>query len=205
MTTDTHTTALRAEATLPRPEVPQPAAFPPKKPRGPSVGRIVAGAVVGLAAGAVALGGGAVLVVDGEKGDDGYFMSDAYTYTAAPGTAAITTDNLDMDLDGAEWLVDSNDLGDVKLKVTRSDDGKPVFAGIAKTKDVDRYLSGVATTTVTDIEFDPFEPTYEQTTGKTKASDPADQSFVVHPESPSVKVISPIRASQKLGKPVASR
>jgi hypothetical protein len=58
-----------------------------------------------------------------------------------------------------------------------SANGKPVFAGIARTGDVDAYLRGSAHETLTDIDVDPFEPSFEQAPGSGTPSRPADQRF----------------------------
>ena len=55
--------------------------------------------------------------------------------------------------------------------------GKPVFAGIAPTRDVDAYLLNSAHATMTDVDFDPFEPTYRTSAGTGTPARPADQSF----------------------------
>ena len=98
------------------------------------IGMIVAGAVLGvLALGALGLGAGAPRA-EGEKDDKGYFTTDSERFGA--GTRALATDNVDLSLDGAEWLVDSGDFGKVELDVA-SERERPVFVGIARTEDVD--------------------------------------------------------------------
>ena len=54
---------------------------------------------------------------------------------------ALASDNLDIDLDGAGWIMDRDDLGNVRLAV-ESGASKPVFVGIARTSDVSDYLRG---------------------------------------------------------------
>ena len=61
----------------------------------------------------------------------------------------------------------------------KSANGKPVFAGIARTRDVDAYLLGSAHTTLTDVDVDPFEPKYERAPGTGTPARPADQRFWV--------------------------
>ncbi len=39
---------------------------------------------------------------------------------------------------------------------------KPVFVGIARTDQVTSYLSGVAHTTLTDLDYEPFEASYNR-------------------------------------------
>ena len=97
------------------------------------VGLIVAGALAGLLAlGALGLGA-AALWADDEKNERGYLMTDSERF--ATGARALATDNLDVDLSGAGWLVDTGDLGRVELEVS-PEGGEPVFAGIARTEDV---------------------------------------------------------------------
>ena len=77
-------------------------------------------AVGALAAGALALRG------DSQKDERGYLSTSAESFAA--GTRAIARDNLDIYLDGAEELVDSTGLGDIRLDVESQSD-KPVFVG----------------------------------------------------------------------------
>jgi hypothetical protein len=141
---------------------------------GGRIGLIVAGAVAGvLALGALALGAGA-LWADGEKNDQGYLTTDSERFAA--GTRAMATDNLDVDLDGVDWLVDSGELGKVQLEVA-SDGDEPVFVGIARTEDVTSYLRGVDHTLVTDVDADPFEASYQRESGDRRPAAPAQESF----------------------------
>ena len=137
-------------------------------------GLIVAGALAGLLAlGALGLGS-AALWADGEKNDRGYLMTDSERF--ATGARALATDNLDVDLSGASWLVDSGDLGKVELDVT-PEGGEPVFAGIARTEDVASYLRGVGHTRVTDVDAFPFEASYLAQPGSRRPAAPAQKPF----------------------------
>lgn len=141
---------------------------------GGRIGLIVAGAVAGvLALGALALGAGA-LWADGEKNDRGYLATDSEHFAA--GTRALATENLDVDLDGVDWLVDSGELGKVQLEVASEGD-EPVFVGIARTEDVASYLRGVDHTLVTDVDADPFEASYQRQSGDRRPAAPAQESF----------------------------
>ena len=77
---------------------------------------------------------------------------------------ALATDNLDVDLGDADFIADSEDLAKITVSA-ESRDGKPVFVGIARTSDVERYLAGVPYTTVNDIDVDPFSADYERHSG----------------------------------------
>ena len=143
---------------------------------GVAIGLIVAGAVAGLLAlGGLGLGV-AALVADADKNDQGYLMTDSERF--AGGTRALATDNLDVDLDGADWLVDSGDFGKVQLEVA-SEGEEPLFVGIARTQDVTSYLHRVDHTRVTDIDAAPFEASYLRESGNRRPAAPAQESFWV--------------------------
>src|ERR671914_433467 len=115
---------------------------------------VVTGALTALFASALMLGGGLALYGEVEKDNDGYLTTDAHRFSAD--TRALATENLDADLDGGDWVVEPGDLGKVRLEA-ESRDGKPLFVGIARTTDVERYLNGVPHTTVHDVETGPFD------------------------------------------------
>jgi hypothetical protein len=146
----------------------------PKRSRGARIALIVTGAVTGLVAAGLLAVGGAALWGDSEKDGDGYLSTDSHHFTA--GTHALASESLDLDLDGAEWLMDREDVGDVRLEVAPQGD-EPVFVGIAPTDQVSRYLSGVARTSVSDVDSWPFEVNYDERTvaGDRKPAPPGDQ------------------------------
>ena len=123
------------------------------QPRRGRIALVVAGSLSGLLAIVLLLGGGAALWANAKKDDDGYLSTSRHQFASR--TAALATENLDVDLDGVQWLVDSGDAGKTRLKVT-SKTGKPIFVGIARTRDVDAYLSRVAHTTITNVDYGPF-------------------------------------------------
>jgi len=120
-----------------------------------------------MALGAVSLWG------DSQRDDQGYFSTDTHRYTAT--TSALTTEDLDVEGDVPGWVAGDDDLyGKLRLRVS-SRDGEPVFAGIARTTDVERYLAGTAHTKVTDIETSPFEVSYDDHDGARRPAAPADE------------------------------
>jgi hypothetical protein len=136
---------------------------PPKRSRAARVSLLVgAGAASLLAVAALGLGGLAMWG-DSQKDERGYVSTDSERFAAS--THALATESLDVDLDGAEGLIDSTGLGDIRLDVAPQTD-KPVFAGIARTDDVSAYLADVSHTTVTDLEYDPFEASYSPQAGE---------------------------------------
>jgi hypothetical protein len=148
--------------------------------RGPSGGRIaalVAGSLLAVVALALVIGGGALLWGNGQKDEDGYVSTG--THGLHTSTYALATDNLDIDLDGAGWLLDNDRLGHVRIQATSHND-KPVFVGIAPTRDVSNYLAQTAHSSVTDVEdgpFSSFDVTYRDHGGSVEPVAPAQQRF----------------------------
>jgi hypothetical protein len=141
---------------------------------GRSIALVVTGALASLfAAGLLAIGGLALLV-DSQKDSDGYLSTDTHQFEA--GTRALATENLDIDLDGADWFVDTADLGEVRVEVDSRDD-KPVFVGIARSSDVEDYLAGVSHSTLTDVNTSPFEADYDHHAGDRSPVSPADSQI----------------------------
>ena len=139
-------------------------------------GRIAA-AVAGALAALLALGafaaGGVLLYANGQKDHDGYVSTDTQRFHTP--TYALATGNLDLDTGG---IAGDSLLGRVRVRAA-SNAGKPVFVGIARTKDVDAYLRGTSHATVTDVEygpFDRFDASYRTHAGERPAP-PAAQRF----------------------------
>jgi hypothetical protein len=86
----------------------------------------------------------------------------------------LRTENLDVDLGGTATVLGSDLYGKVRLRVTPRA-GKDLFVGIARTSDVTRYLRGTAHTSVTDIDYHPFDVDYTTTGGARRAAAPAGQ------------------------------
>ena len=132
------------------------------------VGRIVTGTIITIAAiGSIAVGGVATWA-NAEEDDSGYITADRERFSSE--RAAIVSDNLDVDLDGMHWVADR--VGNVHIEAENSG-SKPVFVGIARTDAVERYLDGVGHSTVTDLDYGPFEVSYDDEPGRSKARPPA--------------------------------
>jgi hypothetical protein len=135
-------------------------------------------ASLSLVLGAVALWG------DSQKDERDYVTTDTHRFAA--GTRALASENLDLNLDGAEWVFDETDLGQVTLDVESRAD-KPVFVGIARTSDVSDYLRGVAYTKVSDVDYggpwgDDFHADYDDRTGSGRLAPPAGSDIWVASE-----------------------
>ena len=134
------------------------------------IGTLISGVIATVLAVGLLLVGGALVLIDDEKDRDGYLTTSTERFSSD--TRAIATENIDLDLDGAGWLVGAEDFGKVRVRVDSNRD-EPVFAGVARTADVERYLAGVSHATLTDIESSPFEATYEEHVGRRTARPPA--------------------------------
>ncbi len=107
-----------------------------------------AGRIIALAAGSVLLlislaliaGGGTLLWADAEQVHSGY-VTTTTTATYSTRGYALASDSITLHSRGI--FVD-----EVRIRITSSDPSRPLFAGIAATGDVERYLSGVSYTTV---------------------------------------------------------
>jgi hypothetical protein len=151
------------------------AAPPDAQPSRWRAGRIVAlvmGVLVGLLAAAILAAAGVLLWGNNQKGDDGYLQTGPERLTAAG--YAVTSDNLDLDLDGPNWVVDRDRYGKIRIRVTpQTPTG--TFVGIAPTSAVDRYLGAVARSEVTDVDVAPLRVQLEEHAGQAPAGPPASR------------------------------
>jgi len=129
---------------------------------GSRIALAITGTIASLIAVALVAGGGLALWGNSLKDDDGYLRTDTERFTAD--TRALATENIDVDLGDADFIAESDDLGRIEVTAQSRDD-KPVFVGIARTSDVERYLGGVPHTTVNDIDVAPFRADYERHSG----------------------------------------
>jgi len=147
------------ETAVPAPSVPRPA-----------TGRWIGASLVALLALGLIAASVAGLYARFGTSEHGWITSGSHRY-ATSGRAIVSGS---LDADGIpDWLV-------AKLRVAASsDDQRPLFIGVARRADVDRYLAGVAHSTVEDVNFDPFDPTYSTTRGTVVPGRPAAQTFWV--------------------------
>ncbi|MET1037208.1 MAG: DUF4389 domain-containing protein [Aeromicrobium sp.] len=126
-----------------------PAAAPAGRPPGRGAGAITAlviGALslvlaFGLLLGAVGLWAAKSIVPD----DDGFFT--APTASCRVSSYAITSESLDVEMDGVGDLTPSSIIGDARVTVESRTD-QPVFVGLARTADVESFLRGVSRSTM---------------------------------------------------------
>jgi hypothetical protein len=104
-----------------------------------------------------------------QRDSDGYYTSDS-TRVSAPGYA-ITSEALHFgNLPG----VVNDIVSTVRVSAT-STNGRPLFVGIARQSDVNRYLGGVARSQVTDINDNSVD--YDRHPGGAPAGPPGSQHF----------------------------
>ena len=149
---------------------------PAARRSGGRIAAIVAGGVAAVLAVGLIAAGVALLWGDSKKDDHGYLSTGKERYAAS--TYALASDNLDVNLDGAGWIMDRGALGNVRVAVESGAD-KPVFVGIARTSDVSDYLHGTSYTSVTDVDYSPFRASYRDHGGDRRPGLPAQQDFWV--------------------------
>jgi hypothetical protein len=125
-----------------------PTAPPPRARWG--AGRVIAlvcGIVLLIPGLALALGGGALVVLD-HVGRSGNYLMSSTGSVSGPGYA-LTSNRIDL-TSGTDWFPVSSALGTARADVTARD-GSAVFVGIAPAAAASGYLSGVGRTVVDDL------------------------------------------------------
>jgi hypothetical protein len=142
------------------------------RPSGWTTGRIVSvviGAVL-VACSLGLLGGGAGAVWATTANRHGGYV-DLGTEAYHTSGHALASRQLELYTSTGNWDMARSLFGTARLRVTATQDGAPVFAGIAPAAAADRYLSGVAYATVTGITRD--HPSYAGHVGGAPAVPPA--------------------------------
>src|SRR5262245_43117908 len=126
---------------------------------------IVAGSVSGVAAVWLLRAGGGLLWAVDSRTDDGYFSTKSHEYATT--TRAIATHDIDLDdLPG--------DAASLRIRPQG-----PVFVGIARRSDVQAYLAGVDRDEIENVDFFPFDVSYDRFPGRRVPAPPASQDFWV--------------------------
>jgi hypothetical protein len=116
---------------------------------------------------------GTALWADRTQRDAGYATSGVHDFSSEG--SALTTEPTDLGSAGVGWLYSPGLLGKVRIRVTPTSSGSTLFVGIGRTRDVDRYLSGVRHTVISDFWTDKVE----SIGGGASVSSPGRQSFWV--------------------------
>ncbi len=137
---------------------------------------VIAGVIAGFVAVGLLIAGGVVLWANSKKDHAGYVSTASERFSS--GAYAIATDNLDVKIDAPGWIINPDHYGKVRLKVEPRN-GKPVFVGIAPTREVARYLDSSAHEQVTDVSYAPFRASTDYYPGGRRPALPAAQRFWV--------------------------
>jgi hypothetical protein len=126
---------------------------------------IVFGSVLALLGVGLTIGG---VVLLGLTGGDGYFGSSTETLRT-PTHALVSESVADYADSGADGLAAT-----ARVRAS-STSGEPLFLGVGRAAEVDRYLSGVAYDEVRDIQFSPFRYETVRREGERSPEPPGDQ------------------------------
>lgn len=157
-----------------------PAASAPPVPA-PSFGAgriagIVGGSLIALTAAALVLAGIVLIWAHATQRDgEGFYASDLRRL-ATP-TAALTAEGLHLGdvRSGGDWALEAASP-DIRVRAGTADGGA-VFVGIARERDVDAYLAGVAHDQVRDVH--PDTVSMDRAGGQRRAAAPGTQDFWV--------------------------
>jgi hypothetical protein len=140
---------------------------------GVGVVKLVLGSLVLLVA--LALIGTAIAGIFGlenNRDSTGYFVTHTHHYQTH--SYALSTESLDVG--GVAGTFEAG-LVRIRLTATSMDASKPLFMGIARTADANRYLATVAHDELRDVNFDPFKIVYRPLGTGAPTALPSTQTF----------------------------
>ena len=117
--------------------------------------------------------GGTGVWADQTQRQAGYVTTGAHEFSTSG--SALATESTHLGSPGVGWLYSPDVLGTVRIRVTPLDSASPVFAGIGRSADVNRYLAGVNRTVISDF----FGDKTDSVTGGAPPSAPGEQHFWV--------------------------
>ncbi|MFZ0157966.1 MAG: hypothetical protein WAL50_02960, partial [Kineosporiaceae bacterium] len=137
------------------------------------VAMLVVGGLLALGSGGLLLAGGTCALAPVAR-DGAGFLS---TPSAQLGDAgyALTSTTVTVSDGGPRWTQPGSILGTLRARVTTTDPSRAAFVGIARSADVEAYLSGVEHAQVTG--FENARPTYSRIAGNRPPAAPDSQSF----------------------------
>jgi hypothetical protein len=129
----------------------------------------------------LALAGTVALAANAFRDGGGYF--DWPTETFSSGGYAIAMKTVDVSK-APQWALDA---GVDRVRVQASS-GRPIFVGIARTGELDRYLRGTEHDDVSGLAYHPFQVDYDHASGRAADRLPANETFWVKSVSGAGKV-----------------
>jgi hypothetical protein len=174
------TTLSTGDAAYPEGKPAGPVAVPPRpqaaaRPSGWTGGRITAlviGVLLALVSVGLLGGGGTALWADTSQRDAAGYLTTAGHQFATAGSA-LASERIDLGSAGTGWLYTPALLGTVRIRVTPVHPSSPLFVGIGPSAAVDRYLSGVNHTLISDL----WTNSVQAIGGGTPRSAPGAQDF----------------------------
>jgi hypothetical protein len=156
-----------------------------------NVGRVIAlvfGGFMLLIAFGLLMGGGAMLWAQTAVADqNGYMLTKPAHFSVA--SYAIVQSGIDVHMDGG-WMMNPSFQDIVSVKITAtSNNGKPIFIGIASQQYAQNYLNNVNIDKLISYEWVPNRmtddnaPTYQTIPGVSPSSSPSTQSFWISQSS----------------------
>lgn len=136
---------------------------------------LVLGSIAALLGLALTAAGGVLVGIHAtQRDDDGYYTSSIERFETP--TYALTSEDIQLhvDADGRDWGP-LRDIGTARIEAQSQ--GAAIFVGIARHEDVERFLAASAHDELTDVTFDPFEPTYRRQAGDVPPAAPGGQGF----------------------------
>jgi hypothetical protein len=122
---------------------------------------------------ALAVVGTVSLAANAWRDSSGYFNWPTETFTSGGYAIALKT----VDISHApQWVFSDAGLDKVRVKAHSN---RPIFIGIARTTDLERYLRGTEHDDVSGLTYNPFQISYQHTSGHAPRRAPADEAFWV--------------------------
>jgi hypothetical protein len=145
----------------------------PSEWTGRRITALLIGALLVLVSLALLGGGGTGLWAELTQREGGYVTTGAHAFSSSG--SALATERTHLGSAGVGWLYSPSLLGKVRIRVTPASSAPPLFVGIGRSADVDRYLAGVNHTVISDF----FKNKVEAVGGGTPRSAPATQRIWV--------------------------
>ena len=129
----------------------------------------------------LALAGTAAFAANALRDSSGYFNWPTETFTSGGYAIAMKT----VDISKApQWALNA---GVDRVRV-RAHSDRPIFIGIARTADLDRYLRGTEHDDISGLNYHPFQVDYDHRSGHAPNRLPANETFWVKSTSGSGNV-----------------
>jgi hypothetical protein len=142
-------------------------------PAQPRRTRRIAAIAIAVTALVLAVAGTVALAANAFRDRSGYFNWPAGTFTSSGYAVAMKPVDIS---DAPDWVFGRAGLDSVRVKA-HSD--RPIFIGIARAADLDRYLNGTEHDDVANLSYHPFQVDYDHADGHAPRSAPARESFWV--------------------------